>query len=83
MEDIETAIRKIVAEHLGVEAEKVTRESKLREDHDADSLNLVEIVMAVEEEYRLEIPDEEAEALVTFGALCDYVASRAPKSITG
>jgi acyl carrier protein len=66
-------IRKIVAEYLGVDVEKVTDEAKLREDLDADSLDAVELVMAMEEEFGTEISDDDGEQIHTVGDLIKVV----------
>ena len=60
-------------EQLGVNADQVTREAKLIEDLGADSLDAVELVMAVEEEFELEVPDDQAEKLIAVGDVIDYV----------
>jgi acyl carrier protein len=67
MADIEQKVKDIIINELGVEAEKVTREASFVEDLGADSLDTVELVMAFEEEFGMEIPDEEAEKLQTVG----------------
>ena len=64
---IETRVRKIVVEHLGVEEEKVTKEASFIDDLGADSLDTVELVMAFEEEFGVEIPDDAAETILTVG----------------
>ena len=61
MSDVAERVKKIVVEHLGVEAEKVTSEASFVEDLGADSLDTVELVMAFEEEFGIDIPDEDAE----------------------
>ncbi|NLF18194.1 MAG: acyl carrier protein [Lentisphaerae bacterium] len=66
-------VREIIVEQLGVNAEQVTDESKFVEDLGADSLDTVELVMALEEEFGTEIPDEEAEKLTTVGEAIAYV----------
>lgn len=63
--DIETRVRKIVVEHLGVEEEKVTENASFIDDLGADSLDTVELVMAFEEEFGCEIPDDAAEKIQT------------------
>ena len=60
-------------EQLGVNADQVTREAKMIEDLGADSLDAVELVMAVEEEFELEVPDDQAEKLIAVGDVIDYV----------
>lgn len=67
MSDVAERVRKIVIEHLGVDAEKVVDNANFIEDLGADSLDTVELVMAFEEEFSVEIPDDSAEAIVTVG----------------
>lgn len=69
----EDKIKDIIVEQLGVNAEQVTRESKMIEDLGADSLDAVELVMAIEEEFGIEVPDDQAEKLVAVGDIIDYV----------
>ena len=73
-ESSEEKVKGIIVEQLGVSADKVTREAKVVEDLGADSLDAVELVMAGEEEFGVEVPDDEAEGLTTVGAIIDYVA---------
>jgi acyl carrier protein len=68
--------RSLVAEQLGVDAEKVTPEASFTEDLQADSLDLVEMVMAFEEEYGMEISDEDAQKLRTVGEAWNYVKDK-------
>ncbi len=75
MSTIEERVKKIVAEQLGVKEEDVKPESSFVEDLGADSLDTVELVMALEEEFETEIPDEEAEKITTVQAAIDYVNS--------
>ncbi len=70
---IEDRIKKIVVEQLGVNADQVTPEAKFIEDLGADSLDTVELVMALEEEFETEIPDEEAEKITTVQLAIDYI----------
>ena len=66
-------VKKIVIEHLGVEAEKVTEDASFIDDLGADSLDIVELVMAFEEEFGLDIPDEAAEQMRTVGDAIKYL----------
>ena len=67
MSDIAERVKKIVVEHLGVEAAQVKEDAKFIDDLGADSLDTVELVMAFEEEFSVEIPDDAAESIVTVG----------------
>lgn len=67
-------LRKIIADQLGVEEERVTMEAHFIEDLNADSLDLVELIMALEEEFGVEISDEDANSLTTVGAAQDYIS---------
>lgn len=73
MSTIEDRVKKIVAEQLGVDLEEVKTESSFVDDLGADSLDTVELVMALEEEFETEIPDEEAEKITTVKLAVDYV----------
>jgi acyl carrier protein len=73
---IEEQVRKIVAEQLGVKEEAVTADASFVDDLGADSLDTVELVMALEEEFECEIPDEEAEKITTVQQAIDYVKDR-------
>lgn len=78
-EENETMLEKmkeIIAEQLNVDAENVTAESSFKEDLGADSLDLFELVMALEDEYSVEIPSEELEKLTSVGAVMDYLKSK-------
>ncbi len=66
-------VKAIVVEQLGVEADQVMPQSKFVEDLGADSLDVVELVMALEEEFDLEIPDEDAEKIATVGEASKYI----------
>ena len=73
---IEDQVKKIVAEQLGVKEEQVTADASFVDDLGADSLDTVELVMALEEEFECEIPDEEAEKITTVQQAIDYVKDR-------
>ena len=73
MSSIEERVKKIVCEQLGVKEEDVKASSSFVEDLGADSLDPVELVMALEEEFETEIPDEEAEKITTVQLACDYI----------
>ncbi len=75
MEKVEQSIKKIVAEQLGVNETEVKNESYFVDDLGADSLDTVELVMALEEEFECEIPDEQAEKLQTVQQAIDYINS--------
>lgn len=75
MSTIEERVKKIIVEQLGVKEEEVKNESSFVEDLGADSLDTVELVMALEEEFDTEIPDEDAEKITTVQAAIDYVKS--------
>ncbi len=73
--NIEARVKKIIIEQLGMKEEQVTNEASFVEDLGADSLDTVELVMALEEEFELEIPDEDAEKITTVQQAIDYIAS--------
>ena len=69
-------MKEMIAEQLGVDVASVEAESRFKEDLDADSLDLFELVMALEEEYGVEIPSEELESLTTVGAVIKYLQDK-------
>lgn len=73
MSSIEERVINIVAEQLGLKKEEITIESSFTDDLGADSLDTVELVMALEEEFEIEIPDEDAEKIVTIQNAIDYI----------
>ena len=73
MSETAERVKKIVVEHLGVEQEKVTEEASFIDDLGADSLDIVELVMAFEEEFGVEIPDDAAEKITTVKDAIDYL----------
>lgn len=73
MSTVEDRVKKIIVEQLGVSEEEVTLEASFVDDLGADSLDTVELVMALEEEFETDIPDEEAEKITTVQAAIDYV----------
>src|SRR3954468_9285226 len=77
MSDIGERVKKIVVEHLGVEAEKVTENASFIDDLGADSLDTVELVMAFEEEFGCEIPDDAAETILTVGDAIKFLEKNA------
>ena len=79
MENIEQRVKKIVAEQLGVNEADIKTESSFVDDLGADSLDTVELVMALEEEFECEIPDEEAEKITTVKQAVDYVVNNVKK----
>ena len=76
--DLEEKVKKIIVDQLGVDAAEVTPEASFIEDLGADSLDTVELVMALEEEFGIEIPDEEAEKIVTVKDAVAYIRSHSP-----
>ena len=74
--DLESRIKAIIAERLEVKLESVKNESKFIDDLGADSLDTVELIMAIEDEYKFEVSDDEAEQLTTVQAVIDYVKSK-------
>ena len=72
-EDVSSKVKKIVADHLGIDEAKVTEESSFIDDLGADSLDTVELVMAFEEEFDIEIPDDAAETIQTFGDAVKFI----------
>ncbi|MEM8645472.1 MAG: acyl carrier protein [Pseudomonadota bacterium] len=74
MSDVLERVSKIVVEHLGVDKDKVTEGASFIDDLGADSLDTVELVMAFEEEFSIEIPDDAAENIQTVGDACKFIA---------
>ena len=72
-DDIESKVKGIIVDNLGVDAASVTSQASFVNDLGADSLDTVELVMALEEEFDVEIPDEEAEKIQTVGQAIDYI----------
>ena len=79
MSDLEEKVRDIIVEELGVEREKLTNDASFMEDLGADSLDTVELVMAFEKEFDVDIPDEEAEKLRTVGDALKYLHDKMGK----
>ena len=73
---VEDKVREIIVEQLGVSPEEVVPEASFIDDLGADSLDIVELVMAIEEEFALEIPDEDAEPMQNIGDVISYVEER-------
>lgn len=79
MSNVESRVRKIVAEQLGVKEEELRNDASFVDDLGADSLDTVELVMALEEEFETEIPDEKAEKIMTIQQAIDYIGSNLNK----
>ena len=79
MSDIEARVKKIIAEQLGVEESQVTNEKSFVADLGADSLDTVELVMALEDEFGIEIPDEDAEKITRVKEAIEYIESHGKK----
>jgi acyl carrier protein len=73
MSDTEARVKKIISELLGIDEEEINLDSRFREDLEADSLDLVELIMAFEEEFNGEISDEEAQDITTVRQAVDYI----------
>ncbi|MCS7233229.1 MAG: acyl carrier protein [Synergistetes bacterium] len=76
MEDILERLKNIVVEKLGVEESEIRPDASFIDDLGADSLDIVELIMAIEEEFDIEIPDEDAEKLTTVGAAVEYIKNK-------
>jgi len=76
MSNIEEQVKKIVVEHLGIDEAKVNPDAKFIDDLGADSLDTVELVMAFEEKFGIEIPDEAAETILTVKNAIDFIESK-------
>ena len=76
MSDIEEQVKKIIVDHLGIEESKVKSDSKFINDLGADSLDTVELVMAFEEKFGIEIPDDAAETIQTVQNAIDFIQSK-------
>ena len=76
MSDVEEQVKKIVVEHLGIDESKVTLEAKFIDDLGADSLDTVELVMAFEEKFVIEIPDDAAETILTVKNAIDFIEKK-------
>ncbi|HCC48469.1 MAG TPA: acyl carrier protein [Elusimicrobia bacterium] len=78
-ENLEERVKKIITEQLAVDAAEVTPQAQFVQDLGADSLDTVELVMALEEEFDIEIPDEDAEKIKTVGMAVDYIKEKSGK----
>lgn len=76
MSGTEHRFRTIVMDHLGVEEEEITPQANFKDDLGADSLDVIEMVMACEDEFKLDIPDEDAEKMTTFSSALEYLHGR-------
>ena len=78
-ETVEKRVKDIICEQLGVEEDEITPDAKFIEDLGADSLDTVELIMALEEEFGIEVPDEQAEKLLTVGDVVKYIEEHQQK----
>lgn len=78
-ENIEERVKKIIVEQLAVDASEVTPDAQFVQDLGADSLDTVELVMALEEEFDIEVPDEDAEKIQTVGQAINYITNKLSK----
>jgi acyl carrier protein len=78
--EMEARLKKIVAEQLGVEESRIVPTARFTDDLNADSLDLVEMIMSLEEEFGVEIPDEDAEKILTVQNAMDYIDSHAQEA---
>ncbi|MDP8275523.1 MAG: acyl carrier protein [Candidatus Euphemobacter frigidus] len=79
MEDVSKKVKDIIVEQLGVNPDEITPEASFIDDLGADSLDTVELVMALEEGFGIEVPDEDAEKLTTVGGAIDYIQKNVEK----
>ena len=79
VENVQERVKNIIVEQLGVEADQVKPEAQFVNDLGADSLDTVELIMALEEEFDIEMPDEKAEKIKTVGEAIDYIEQNAKK----
>ncbi len=77
MSDIKASVIKIIVDHLGVDEDKVVTDAHFIDDLGADSLDTVELVMEFENQFDIEIPEEDAEKILTVGAAIDYIQGKA------
>ena len=82
MSDVAERVKKIVVEHLGVDADKVVENANFIDDLGADSLDTVELVMAFEEEFGVEIPDDQAETISTVGDAVKFLEKASARQVT-
>ena len=75
-EEIFEKVKEIIIEHLGIEEDRITKTATLAEDLAADSLDVVEVVMEIEDTFKIEIPDDDAEKIPTVGAVVQYIKER-------
>jgi acyl carrier protein len=79
MASVAQRVKELIVEQLGVDPAQVTEEASFVDDLGADSLDTVELVMALEEEFKLEIPDDDAEKITTVGEAIEYIEAHIPK----
>ena len=76
MSEIESKVKEIIIEQLGVSEDDVNADARFIQDLGADSLDIVELVMALEEEFNIEIPDEDADKITTVGSAIEYIGNK-------
>jgi acyl carrier protein len=79
MDTVKNRVKKIITDQLGIEESKLVDTASFTDDLSADSLDTVELIMALEEEFKIEVPDEDAQKLLTVGTVISYIESKVKK----